>query len=1010
MCFGAPLPASPFSGSRLVDGVTKQPVEDVFKMCERSFSLSPPSWESPSRAIMMPSFDDSDLKSFLGFDSPFKATACASPSKATASPDAGMTGARSPDHSPKFISKQIFNDLMESKSFCHKCRFEAHAMALDNANKTHSLLQKAKSQGLHVHRCPPPIAVAARRRKEAPLGPGVLRSCGKDLAAAGKQEEKSEGLKHEYPYAFSPKWGSMRVDMQDIVEDGMPPDQRACDFRHVGLALHVKTLRHLPKMDLGSSKCDPFVKISFFEQYFETTTKKQTYDATYEETFPIFVHAVNVRSASKKLTPQAAASAGLMVEFQCCDYDILANDTMGKTHILLQDLLDAKDGQIFQKNLFKDGSMVYGHDGEAALLTISCERAPLDICHPKFIPPTIESVLKASDGKSVPAAMQVAKNPFEKATDGPGEPQPNSKTFTVSNRNINSGHVRNARFGMDFASEVGAWDGKKTLDGDTYWREALEKMLETLAFNMFVMLMVFIDICNVLVTFLLTGKESVEQFLISAFVLSVFFIEITLRQIAQGSRFFKQWWNFFDMMVIYISVGLALASYLLANSSPGMEEASNSTPLLRLLSRIATGLRLLRIFTNVKRVNQMQGRVTKHLRAAVSQNKRRYARHGFDLDLTYITDRVIAMSAPALGGHSAYRNDIHVVSRFLSTRHYGSFFVFNLCDTFFSSDGAIVNYHSHLFFDHVQRIPFEDHGPPLMSEMIHFCQEATKWLQSDPSNIMAVHCKGGKGRTGVMIAAFLLWCGHRQCAMDAMELFTFRRTENYDPSQGVTDTGDFEEENLAKTTLNQTKKRQPNRGVDGPSQQRYVFYIEAMMYCNANPFISRPQVLHTISLPLGKPQKDGWWISYTVRCQRTLVLDSFHNQEAMFCCYGGQNQEPSAQAVPEDVMILPAGVFLNGDTRIEFFRHTHKKDARRKLVWFIVFHPSFYLQRQEIVFVKKKIDMLHKDKDCKLAEENFKVTLHLENLSEDSLHNGNFYSPFDRSLIHVRCEFALASS
>jgi hypothetical protein len=37
--------------------------------------------------------------------------------------------------------------------------------------------------------------------------------------------------------------------------------------------------------------------------------------------------------------------------------------------------------------------------------------------------------------------------------------------------------------------------------------------------------------------------------------------------------------------------------------------------------------------------------------------------HGFDLDLTYITDRVIAMSAPAFGGHSAYRNDIHLVSR-----------------------------------------------------------------------------------------------------------------------------------------------------------------------------------------------------------------------------------------------------------------------------------------------------------------------------------------------------------
>ena len=32
------------------------------------------------------------------------------------------------------------------------------------------------------------------------------------------------------------------------------------------------------------------------------------------------------------------------------------------------------------------------------------------------------------------------------------------------------------------------------------------------------------------------------------------------------------------------------------------------------------------------------------------------------------------------------------------------------------------------FLPQVQRIPFEDHGPPLLSEMIIFCEEAQKWL------------------------------------------------------------------------------------------------------------------------------------------------------------------------------------------------------------------------------------------------------------------------------------------
>jgi len=184
-----------------------------------------------------------------------------------------------------------------------------------------------------------------------------------------------------------------------------------------------------------------------------------------------------------------------------------------------------------------------------------------------------------------------------------------------------------------------------------------------------------------------------------------------------------------------------------------------------------------------------------------------------------------------------------------------------------SSDGSTGNYHAQMFFNQVQQIPFEDHGPPLLLEMIHFCREATKWLRRNPANVMSVHCKGGKGRTGVMIAAFLLWCGHRRCAMDAMELFTFRRTENYDQDAGVDESCEFE-------PAASGKKRQPNRGVDGPSQQRYVFYIEAILYCGVNPLQASPMFLKGISTPPGPPQERCWWVSYTVHCQRTLVLES----------------------------------------------------------------------------------------------------------------------------------------
>lgn len=34
------------------------------------------------------------------------------------------------------------------------------------------------------------------------------------------------------------------------------------------------------------------------------------------------------------------------------------------------------------------------------------------------------------------------------------------------------------------------------------------------------------------------------------------------------------------------------------------------------------------------------------------------------------------------------------------------------------------SYHHKLLFSSVQRIPFEDHGPPLLGEMVYFCRQA----------------------------------------------------------------------------------------------------------------------------------------------------------------------------------------------------------------------------------------------------------------------------------------------
>ena len=57
------------------------------------------------------------------------------------------------------------------------------------------------------------------------------------------------------------------------------------------------------------------------------------------------------------------------------------------------------------------------------------------------------------------------------------------------------------------------------------------------------------------------------------------------------------------------------------------------------------------------------------LREKVSGNKIRYLDNNFNLDLSYITPRIIAMAIPGEGIQKIYRNNINEVKEFLDSKH-----------------------------------------------------------------------------------------------------------------------------------------------------------------------------------------------------------------------------------------------------------------------------------------------------------------------------------------------------
>ena len=167
--------------------------------------------------------------------------------------------------------------------------------------------------------------------------------------------------------------------------------------------------------------------------------------------------------------------------------------------------------------------------------------------------------------------------------------------------------------------------------------------------------------------------------------------------------------------------------------------------------------------------------LTNRVRKLVSLEKRRFVGDGFDLDLTYITPRVIAMGFPSEGAEGVYRNPMSEVVTFLETRHREHYMVYNLCSE--------RSYEATKFNKRVQVFPFDDHNPPPLRMMGEFCQSVKEFLTSHPSNVVAIHCKAGKGRTGVMIAAFLLHDRFFAEADDALAFYGFSRTND---CEGVT--------------------------------------------------------------------------------------------------------------------------------------------------------------------------------------------------------------------------------
>ncbi|KAG0369935.1 hypothetical protein BGX24_002230 [Mortierella sp. AD032] len=146
----------------------------------------------------------------------------------------------------------------------------------------------------------------------------------------------------------------------------------------------------------------------------------------------------------------------------------------------------------------------------------------------------------------------------------------------------------------------------------------------------------------------------------------------------------------------------------------------------------------------------------------------------------------------------------------------------------------------------MDEFPFPDHSPPPFQLIHPFCEDVSDWLHTTSGNVVAIHCKAGKGRTGVMICSFLVHCG--ATAEEAIHLYGQKRTLD-------------------------------GWGVTIPSQLRYIRYYEQFLESrtlNYDPrlLILQELVIDTIPKPLLNVESSSKYLILTIMSNDVKIYES----------------------------------------------------------------------------------------------------------------------------------------
>jgi phosphatidylinositol-3,4,5-trisphosphate 3-phosphatase/dual-specificity protein phosphatase PTEN len=283
------------------------------------------------------------------------------------------------------------------------------------------------------------------------------------------------------------------------------------------------------------------------------------------------------------------------------------------------------------------------------------------------------------------------------------------------------------------------------------------------------------------------------------------------------------------------------------------------------------------------------------------------------------------MGLPSTSFEGLYRNNMEDVKRFFNKRHPFHHKIYNLC-----SEKQYPNdsFYSQGYY------PFPDHEAPPLALLMPFCQDAKKFLDDSDKNVVAIHCKAGKGRTGTFICCLLLYLGIFDTADECMKYYGLMRVG-------------------------------AEKGVTIPSQKRYVNYFEQILKNNIS---TDPLKYKKICIQELKMYTIPSFSKFGSSCTPTFIIQNNKKEYK----YSDINKKKTTYNKTAVFPLNNAKIEVSGDVLITFY---HLQFFGKDKMFKFWFNTQFLDENGILEIGKSGLDKAFKDKENKLFSPDFKIEM-----------------------------------